>query len=433
MTSKVRRKNSYGVKTRTIIARVSQFLKEEYEFMKATNYDHCDLTLLSQVRRRTADAVGVSPITVAKILNEEHKKYEFEFTREKPRQEPSKRKVDMLAKLDSHELSPYILRKVIYNYIATEKTTPPVEKVRKILKSVYGFCVNRGTLRDLLSNIGITLYKTDFSRKVLAEKHLFKFQRFKYLKQIQQYRLENRPIVYTASNVVYKTSDDTRYTAVFAGTEHGFLPNSYLILKDHNMTPEIYDEWITNKLLPNLPKKSVVVIGHENYNNQLLNVPTAFSRREEIVAWLEKYQIPFDSKLHKIELYDFFRKNKDKFIVYKTDRHINDAGFTVLRIPTKHPELNPIVSILDSIKTVMKSYQDTDYIENIIKIEMDNISSNANTWTKTFENVKGIEEIYLTYFENEVSFNYNLHDDDDDYESEYAEEERKSESDKEDN
>ncbi|KAI5640285.1 hypothetical protein NE865_07384 [Phthorimaea operculella] len=413
-----RRGPGYGNDVRTIIARVHQFLKQEYEFMKATNYDNCDLTPLARVYKRTAEAVGVSPRTISRILSKNQGEYEFDFpdfTREKPFQKPGlKQKAEVLSRLDSYELSPYLLRSLIYNYIAAEKSPPSIENLRKILQTGYGFNGGITTLRSLLWDIDFTLYKADINKKVLTEKHFAKMQRFRYLKQIQQYRLENRPIVYTGASVVYAASDRTRYTAVVAGTENGLLPpNNFMILKGVNISRDIYEEWITDKIMPFLPENSVVVVGTEPYNDQLLDMPTAYSKKQEIVAWLEKHSIPFDNNLHKIELYDFFRKNKDQFIIYKTDRCINDAGFGVLRTPSKHPELNPIVSILDKVKLKMNLHEIlvSSRINSLIKLEMDKLL--ANTWKETFENVKEKENVYLKYFDDEVHFNMNLHEDDD--------------------
>ncbi|CAH2098567.1 unnamed protein product [Euphydryas editha] len=56
---------------RAIVASVYHFLQEEYNFMKENNHDWCDLTPLSNIRKRTANATGVSERTVTTILKEE--------------------------------------------------------------------------------------------------------------------------------------------------------------------------------------------------------------------------------------------------------------------------------------------------------------------------------------------------------------------------
>lgn len=54
--------------------RVFNFLQEEYKFMKANNYDNCDLSPLANVTKRTALATGISLRTVSKILSKEREK-----------------------------------------------------------------------------------------------------------------------------------------------------------------------------------------------------------------------------------------------------------------------------------------------------------------------------------------------------------------------
>jgi hypothetical protein len=62
---------------------------------------------------------------------------------------------------------------------------------------------------------------------------------------------------------------------VHAGNEHGFVPNAKVVfLRKKNtacaheeMEGEMYEKYLSEQLLPNLPPKSVIVVDNASYHS----------------------------------------------------------------------------------------------------------------------------------------------------------------------
>lgn len=68
---------------------------------------------------------------------------------------------------------------------------------------------------------------------------------------------------------------------------------------------ENFTKWLTEKLLPNIPPNSVVVLDNALYHSVLEDKPpTKSSLKRDIVVWLTKKGIPHDPTLRKINFYD---------------------------------------------------------------------------------------------------------------------------------
>lgn len=146
----------------------------------------------------------------------------------------------------------------------------------------------------------------------------------------------------------------SRIIIVHAGGSDGFVPNASLVYKaatasgdyHSNMNYENYEKWLNEKLWPNLPEKSVIVMDNASYHNtRSSKIPTSNSCKAEIQNCLTHNSIPFDESSRKIELYDLIKKNKERFIMFKIDEIIKSTGFEIVRLPPYHPELNPIENI----------------------------------------------------------------------------------------
>lgn len=133
------------------------------------------------------------------------------------------------------------------------------------------------------------------------------YQRFVFLKKITQFCAEGRPIVYKdesyidPSHVSKKGQSDDSNTGkaapinkekclimLHAGGEMAFIegcltmleaqhkPGDYHDNTNHNM----YMKWLTEKLIPNLPVNSVVVIDNSPYHNvQLDKCPNSNNKK----------------------------------------------------------------------------------------------------------------------------------------------------------
>ncbi len=48
-----------------------------------------------------------------------------------------------------------------------------------------------------------------------------------------------------------------RYSIIHAGSKDGFVPNAELILVNKELNGENFEKWISEQLLPNIPKQSI--------------------------------------------------------------------------------------------------------------------------------------------------------------------------------
>lgn len=96
-------------------------------------------------------------------------------------------------------------------------------------------------------------------------------------------------------------SNKSKLIILVAGNEEGFVPGASLIFRpeakqedyhDH-MTFDNYEKWVKEKLLPNLPPQSVVVIDNAPYHNvQVEKVPNISNNKDDIKRWLLAHNIP---------------------------------------------------------------------------------------------------------------------------------------------
>ncbi|KAJ4432446.1 hypothetical protein ANN_21065 [Periplaneta americana] len=69
--------------------------------------------------------------------------------------------------------------------------------------------------------------------------------------------------------------------------------------------------WFENKLLPNIPQNSIIVMDNASYHSVQLNkTPTSASSKSDMQSWLRQNNIEYDPKATKIVLYDIIKLNE---------------------------------------------------------------------------------------------------------------------------
>lgn len=155
-------------------------------------------------------------------------------------------------------------------------------------------------------------------------------------------------------------------------------------------------KWIETQLLPNLPKKSVLVVSNMSYHNVVKEPSiTSTSRKEEMINWLQKNHISYLEDLMKPELY-YLIKDKIEAIepkTYKLDELLESHGHTVLRVPPYHPELNPINKIWTLVQNwverICSLYFKNEDIENIVEAKINSVP--VKSWKEVCEDLKKYE------------------------------------------
>ncbi|CAH2109197.1 unnamed protein product [Euphydryas editha] len=98
--------------------------------MKANNIDNCDLSPLANIRKRTAEATGISERTVTTILKEEKElpSSSAGFT------SPMKKRRKRNNKFDSDNMNLEIIRTTVQNFHIVEEQIPTLAKLRSVLR-----------------------------------------------------------------------------------------------------------------------------------------------------------------------------------------------------------------------------------------------------------------------------------------------------------
>ncbi|KAJ8715231.1 hypothetical protein PYW08_005212 [Mythimna loreyi] len=395
---------------REMIASVYHFLKAEYDFTVSYQEPNSDVSNLRNITRRTAQATGVSERTVQRVMREEKDMPRTPYARFKSPLK-GRRKRDKKSNVDGYTAE--VIRSTIQKFYIEHNQTPTLRKLKQIFQDKIGFNGGKYTLRSLLMKLGYHWRKTDNNRKVMVERYDVQAGRLKYLKQIALYRSQGRPIVYTHESYVKTTHVRS------AGTEHGFIDNGSLVYEANSATGIYYSKinfdnyvkWLDEQLLPNVPARSVIVL--DAYHKiRAEKPPTSASNRFDMQRWLTAKQIPFDSDMRKVELYDIIKKQKRNFVTYKIDDYIKSKGFEVLRLPPHHPELNAMERIWGILKRYVAARTDkqkTVNTEELILESIENISS--ETWSNSFQSVLNTEAEYMTYYDTEFEFTLDLQDD----------------------
>jgi transposase len=243
--------------------------------------------------RRAANATGVPSRTVRRVVNER----KYLESKEGPSTSistPGKNRSKPSLKPTVDNFDAEVIRKSIYNLAMNEGEIPTVKNLHAKLVEQIAFSGSKSSLRRVLKKLGFKWKRTQNNRMVLTERHEIRFQRTTFITGIKQYRQENRPIIYTDETCIHSThttpyswSDDSdksvhvpvamgrKLIIVHAGGEAGFVPNALLIFKSNSrtgdyhdeMTSEKYTRWLNEKLIPNLPPRSVIVLDKASYHN----------------------------------------------------------------------------------------------------------------------------------------------------------------------
>ncbi|XP_023946247.2 uncharacterized protein LOC112051703 [Bicyclus anynana] len=405
---KRKRRQVVGSEGRSIIISVRKFFKEEYDFSKLFPEPNSHLRNVTQ---RTSEATGVALKTVRHIIREGNNvpSTSSKYT------SPLKKRTKQGSKLEIDNFTADIVRSTI-QYLHVQKEIPSLTKLKTILKDQIEFDGCLKTLRRFLQKLGYKWCKTTSYRRVLMERHDVQMGRLKYLKKISEYRSLGRPVVY--SDKSYFLSTGTCFIFVYAGTKDGFIENASEIYKANstaddyhsNMSYDNYIKWLNEKLLPNLPERSVIVLDNELYDQKQLTLATP---KEDMKQWLRDRGIPFEESMLKLELYDIIIKHINENTKYEIDELLESKGFDVIRVPPLHPELNAVENIWSTVKkyiALKSSEQNVVNMENLINESLKKITT--ETWHETCSHIEQIEKTYLEYFDLDLYFPINVQTED---------------------
>jgi transposase len=109
------------------------------------------------------------------------------------------------------------------------------------------------------------------------------------------------------------------------------------------MNAELFQKWFSEKLIPNIPNNSLIIMDNAPYHNTLSSCspPTPTCAKDKIRSWLMENQIPCEKDCLKAELVAVLQKIAPSPI-YEVDVIAGKHGHEIVRTPPYHPELQPI-------------------------------------------------------------------------------------------
>jgi transposase len=229
------------------------------------------------------------------------------------------------------------------------------------------------TLSRTLDRWGFTFGKGTRSQHLKEKDHVIA-ARQRFLRRKMANRVEGgtqRPEVYLDESYVNKnhsndfiwyseedgpwvqkpTGKGERLIIINAITNDGWVPDAKLVFKatkrsgDYHgqMNWEMFHKWFTEKLMPNIPPKSLIIMDNASYHNVLAacSPPISSSKKDEIRKWLLSNKVPCSDDCLKPELVEILKKLAPE-PVYALDELAGEKGHEILRTPPYHPELQPI-------------------------------------------------------------------------------------------
>ena len=363
--------------------------------------------------------------------------------------QPRKKRCDSGKLRSIEEADKDLIRRKIYD-MYSKQIVPTIDTLKKVLTAdETDISCGRTSLWRIVKAMGFK-YRTIDKRQVLMESQRLQVWRRDYLNLIRQYREENRPIIYldetwfdTHDTPKKGWSDSTikcqtkapsnkgqRITILHAGSENGFIPNALLLsakkianssLDYHQDTDAtLFEDWFQNRLLPNVPKNSVIVMDNASYHSRQLNkVPNSNNTKVEIQNYMMENNIYFEETYRKKDLLNVLKTfNIEK--EYICDNLASANGHTVLRLPPYYCIFNPIEHIWSQLKTMIRRENTSPTLSSsvieLIKKCVNNIP--VETWKNSVRHVIQVEDSYNIINSNVRPLIISLGIDEDDSDSE---------------
>ena len=337
---------------------------------------------VKQATKRAAFYTGVGITTIKTIRKDNHERNinrpdELLSTPGKKRKTRPEHTV-----MNVDDFDRCVIKNIIHDFYVRERKVPSVPKLLPVIRSKIHFPWERKSLNRLLIQMGYKWKKCQSRRKVLIERADIVARRHGYLRKIEEYRQAGREIIYLDeswidSNLTFRkcwqhsdefgaysdTNSSNRLIVLLAGSENGSVPNSQLIYKAGSTTGDYhgqmnhinFERWVNEKLLPNIPPGSVIVMDNAPYHTvQVDKPPSKYATNITMLNWLRNKGIEADSKLHKVDLYKLVQQHMPPEKIFRIDKRLAEVGHNVLRLPPYMCDLNPIELAWAKVKRIVR-------------------------------------------------------------------------------
>lgn len=397
---------------RTLIKRIAEKCEEEALKNQLLHPLHMPII-------RAAEYSGIATSTIRKI------KHESSSSETGILSSPGKKRPKSIEKKFhcSYE-DETLIRNIINNFYIEKKIVPTGPKLLAAIREEIDFPWSMDSLHRLLKKMGFKWKKSNNNRKILIEKPNIVVWRGKYLKALRNYRRENKNIIYIDETWVDNTltfgkcwqsdeqlgvlqnkSSSHRLIIVHAGGMSGFVPNAALIFKARSTSGDYhgqmnainFEKWMKEKLLPNIPQNTVVVMDNAPYHSVQTNkAPSKYAKKAEMINWLTQNNISHFAGMKKYELAELIERHKAPEKTYKIDEIIKSRGYNVLRLPPYMCDLNPIEFIWAQIKRKIREKNiSTLTLDRLLSLTQEAIDAiTATEWENVCKHIIEIENSY---------------------------------------
>ncbi len=194
-----------------------------------------------------------------------------------------------------------------------------------------------------------------------------------------------------------------RLIIINAITKDGWVPGAKLSFKstrktgDYHgqMNHELFTKWFREKLLPNIPENSLIIMDNASYHNVLSvhSSPTENCQKERIRDWLEQNNIPVKKDCLKVELVEILNRIAPPPI-YAIDEMAAEHGHKILRTPPYHPELQPIETCWAVVKNRIARTCDFTMENLLSQLEEAFEGVNGKTCEGLIRKIREIEDLF---------------------------------------
>lgn len=199
------------------------------------------------------------------------------------------------------------------------------------------------------------------------------------------------------------TGKGERLIIMNAITKDGWVPGAKVTFKstrktgDYHgqMNQEMFTKWFREKLLPNIPDRSLIIMDNASYHNVLspFSAPTPLCKKEKIRFWLERNNFPVKDDCLKAELVEILTRVSPQ-PTYVLDEIANEWGHEVVRTPPYHPELQPIETCWGIVKNEIARNCDFTMYNLILQLERAFDRVTAKTCAGLIRKIRDIEDTF---------------------------------------
>ena len=363
--------------------------------------------------------LGISDKTLNGVLKKSSSTSSSEKHESKPRERNGP-----LPSLDS--FSKGVIRNACLKMFKENKTVTYGSMIN-FLRENHDLQVSKYCLWKALHSLGFRYGKVGKNNMGHFERTDIVKKRMEYLRKIQEFHLQDKPIVYLdetwidsntypskqwlAEGIARRdlpTGRGQRFVILNCGSKDGFVKNCSLVFeskandgRDYHseMNSNIFKRWTEEQLIPNLQPQSVIVMDNASYHSTQVEgtkAPISSTLKADMMQWLSDRGMEVKPKMTKKQLYEMIQKKKENWSkTYEVDTILQNHGHQVVRLPPYHCDLNPIELIWADVKRYVATNNSTfkkKDTKHLIEEAFESID--AKKWENCCNHVKKIESEY---------------------------------------